>query len=101
MSDEPAKITALFGNYTPSAGTTEILQVRADNAAEALRKRKMIAFGAVAIDEDGQAHMFYGRDPLRSTVLIGGLHLLQHILTVEAAADETEVVIPSPEGTTA
>jgi hypothetical protein len=99
MADEPAKVTPLFGSYVPSAGTSKVILERGQNALESLLERKMIAFGAVAIDEEGQPHMFFGHDPLQGTVLAGGLGYLQHHVYMELRKDMEDVT--PPKGTTA
>lgn len=95
MPDENVK--ALFGTWEPSAGTTGIIKERARHAYEAVEERRMVAFGAVAIDEDGQAHMFFGHDPCRDTVLIGGLALLKSILCRMVNTDDATSTPPAKE----
>lgn len=102
MSDGPSKVTALFGNYTPSAGTTATMVQRAENSVKALHERKASAYGAVVIDEEGQARFFFYADPLKTTALIGGVALLQQLLATDVIAkDLVDDTPPPPEGTTA
>lgn len=95
MADEPAKVTALFGDWKPSAGTTDVIVQHAKAALSRVEERKMTAFAAVAIDEGGQAHMFFSHDPCRDTALIGGLTLLTNILCQQSPHEEVTPKGPS------